>query len=61
MCCMLHNIHVGLRLAEAALTASVESAVTVWPPLYECQSSANSAEPALAQRWRSWQTPRKHA
>ena len=28
MCCMLHNIGVGLRLAEAALT---ESAVTVWP------------------------------
>ena len=28
MCCMLHNIDVGLRLAEAALTASVESAVT---------------------------------
>ena len=28
MCCMLHNIGVGLRLAEAALT---ESVVTVWP------------------------------
>ena len=42
MCCMLHNIDVGLLLAEAALTASVESAVTVWP-VHRC----TNVSPAL--------------
>ena len=41
---MLHNIGVGLRLAEAALT---ESAVTVWP-VHRCAN----VSPALSRHWR---------
>ena len=47
MCCMLHNIGVGLRLAEAALT---ESAVTVWP-VHRC-ANVSPALTALSRHWR---------
>ena len=47
MCCMLHNIGVGLRLAEAALT---ESAVTVWP-VHRC-ANVSPALKALSRHWR---------
>ena len=50
MCCMLHNIDVGLRLAEAALTASVESAVTGWP-VHRCANVSPSLT-ALSRHWR---------
>ena len=52
MCCMLHNIDVGLRLrlAEAALTASVESAVTGWP-VHHCANVSPSLT-ALSRHWR---------
>ena len=47
MCCMLHNIGGGLRLAEAALT---ESAVTVWP-VHRC-ANVSPALTALSRHWR---------
>ena len=47
MCCMLHNIGVGLRLAEAALT---ESAVTVWP-VHRC-ANVSPGLTALSRHWR---------
>ena len=47
MCCMLHNIDVGLRLAEAALT---ESAVTVWP-VHRC-ANVSPALTGLSRHWR---------
>ena len=47
MCCMLHNIDVGLRLAEATLTANVESAVTV----HRC-ANVSPALTALSRHWR---------
>ena len=50
MCCMLHNIDVGLRLAEASLTASVESAVTGWP-VHRC-ANVSPALTALSRHWR---------
>ena len=50
MCCMLHHIDVGLRLAEAALTVSVESAVTVWP-VHRCANVSPALTP-LSRHWR---------
>ena len=47
MCRMLHNIGVGLRLAEAALT---ESAVTVWP-VHRCANVSPALTP-LSRLWR---------
>ena len=51
---MPHNIDVGLRLAEAALTASVESAVTGWP-VHRC-ANVSPALTALYRHWRNSQT-----
>ena len=42
MCCMLHNIGVGIRLAEAALT--------VWPD-HRC-ANVGPALTALSRHWR---------
>ena len=50
MCYMLHNIDVGLRLAEAMLTANVESAVTGWP-VHRC-ANVSPALTALSRHWR---------
>ena len=47
---MLNNIDVGLRLAEAALTASVESAVSGWP--VHCCANVSTALTALSRHWR---------
>ena len=46
MCCML-LVDVGLRLAEAALTAS---AVTVWP-VHRC-ANVSPALTVLSRHWR---------
>ena len=46
----VHNIDVSLRPAEAALTASVESAVTGWP-VHRC-ANVSPALTVLSRHWR---------
>ena len=49
-----HWANIGTMLAALAESESdieASNAVTVWLLQCQCQSSDNSAEPALAQRW----------
>ena len=55
-----HNTHVSVPVSVQQVRVIIEttSVVTVWLPQCQCQTSSNSAEPALAQRWRHWQYSR---
>ena len=57
LCVQRQRRWAAIETTLAALAASesdIETSVTVYLPLCQCQSSASSAEPGLTQHMRHW-------